>query len=249
MKRFVLFVLCLAVVFVVPASAKLPSNVVFLMTFENGSGGVVSDISGHGNDGTIEGSVEWGAGVQGGAIHFDGQSHVTVPNAEPLSSLSHPMSVGAWVNPDILGGWRVIIEMDGGAGWKFGFQDPDHLVWTTYHIKDFSAADPIELGVWTHVAATWDGSEAVVYVNGEEDSASPIAGGGVIDVSAEPSLDLGYRSTSGSSYYEGWMDEVWVADDVLSQGEIQDMMDGLSTLLAVEPGNKAAVTWSELKSY
>ncbi len=247
MMKHLLLVLGLVAVLVSPSWAELPSNIVFLMTFDDGNGDTVSDLSGNNNNGTIEGSVDWGDGKYGGALHFDGATHVTVPNADPLKTLTDPMSVGAWVNPDAHGGWRNIVEMDGAAGWKFGFQET-HLVWTTYYVKDFSAADEIEIGQWTHVAAVWDGSEARIYVNGDEDSASPIAGGGKINVEGEPSLDIGYRSTSGSSFFEGWIDELWIANEALSQADIQKFMDGFDTLLSVDPQDKVAVTWGDLKS-
>ena len=247
MFKHTLLALALMALLTAPVWAALPDSIVFLITFDEGSGDTVSDLSGNGNNGAIEGSVEWGPGQFGQALYFDGATHVTVPNADPLKQLTDPMSVGAWVNPDDLGSWRNIVEMDGAAGWKFGFSN-EHLVWTTYHVKDFQAADPITPGEWTHVAVTWDGAEAHVYVNGEEDSASPIAGGGKIDVSGEPSLDIGFRSTSSSSFFVGWMDELWIANDVLSQGDIQGLMDGFGTLLAVDPQEKLAVSWGELKT-
>ena len=227
--------------------AELPQDVVFLMTFED-QGEPVTDLSGNGNDGEVDGKADWIDGKYDGAFHFDGATAITVENVDPLSQLTHPMSVGAWVYPDLLGGWRNIIEMDGAAGWKFGFHDSRAIVWTTYHVKDFIGQTPIEEEVWTHVAATWDGKEAILYINGEEDKGGPIPGGGVIDVSGEPSLDLGFRSTSRSSHFEGGMDEVWVSNELKSQEEIQAFMDtGFEAILSVDPADKLATTWGKVK--
>jgi hypothetical protein len=246
--------LCLAVaVFAVSlagstiAGAQLSGGLIFVMTFDEGSGSKVNDLSGNGNHGSVEGTSDWGAGKYDGGFHFDGSTHITVPNAEPLSSLSHPMSVGCWVNPDELGGWRNIVEMDKedvAGGWKMGFHDSRAIVWTTYRVQDFISTTPVDPGTWTHVAATWDGSEAIVYINGEPDPA--IAGGGVIDVSDVPSLDIGYRRTSAASFYAGSMDDLFIYNKALSQQEIQDLMGGLSAL-SVEPGSKVTTTWGALK--
>ncbi len=226
-------------------SAQSTAGLVFAMTFEEGSGNTVHDLSGNGNHGEAIGSAEWGAGKYGGGFHFDGATYITVPNAAPLSSLTHPMSVGLWINPDELGGWRSILEMDGAAGWKIGTHDgTDAVVWTTYFVKDFVAVTPIVAGEWTHIAAAWDGAEVLIYVNGDLDDA--IAGGGVIDVSAEPSLDIGYRSSSASSYYAGYVDDVFIFNRVLSQQEVADQMGGFSET-SVEPGGKAATAWGALK--
>ena len=139
--------------------------------------------------------------------------------------------------------------MDGGAGWKFGFHGSKALVWTTYHVKDFISAQPIEEKTWSHAAATWDGKEAKIYVNGKEAKGSPIAGGGVIDVKAEPSLDIGYRRTSSSSYFQGFMDELFISNKVLKLKEIQTYLDGFDSLLAVNPKIKLTTAWGDIKSY
>ena len=241
--------LCLiATVFVISligsATAESSEGLVFAMTFDEGSGNIAHDLSGNGNHGEVVGVGSWIGGNYNGGFHFDGATRITIPNAEPLSSLTHPMSVGCWVHPDVLGGWRQLVEMDGDAGWKIGFNDSGVVVWTTYHVKDFTSQTVIESGKWTHVAATWDGSQAIVYVNGEPDD--PIEGGGVIDVKNEPSLDIGYRRTSESSWYEGGIDDVFIFNKVLEQQEIKDIMGGLSAL-AVEPSGKAATTWGALK--
>jgi len=139
--------------------------------------------------------------------------------------------------------------MAGGAGWKFGFNGSKALVWKTYHVKDFIEQTTVAEGEWTHVAATWNGKEAIIYVNGEEDDGGPIAGGGAIDVSGEPSLDIGYRRTSGSSHFVGGMDELWISNEVKSQAEIQEFMNsGFDAILAVDPADKLSVTWGKLKT-
>jgi len=226
--------------------AELPKDIVFLMTFDEGKGDKVTDLSGNQNDGEIIGKVNWVKGKYDGGLHFDGSTHVMVPNAPPLETLTHPMSAGAWVNPDSLGGWRNIVEMDGNAGWKFGFNNQT-IVWTTYHVKDFTGQTVMPTKEWTHVAASWDGKEAIIYINGEEDKGGPIAGGGVINVKNEPSLWLACRRTSGVSCFIGGMDELWVSNKVKTQEEIQEFMDGFEALLAVDSNDKIASIWGNIK--
>jgi hypothetical protein len=229
------------------SQAQITRSLVFAMTFEEGRGDVIHDVSGYGNHGSVIGNSDWSVGQSGSGFHLDGQTHIVVPNAEPLSSLSHPMSVGCWVNPDELGGWRSVVEMDKedvAGGWKIGFHDSRAVVWTTYRVKDFIGTTPVNTGEWTHIAATWDGAEAIVYVNGKPDA--PIAGGGVIDVKDVPSLDIGWRRTTESSFYLGHIDDVFVYSKVLSEEEVNDLMNGLSTL-GVEPPGKIVTTWGILK--
>jgi len=251
MKRNMMLYLFTVLVFSVFVSSSvrgdLPNGLVFLMTFDEGLGDIAHDQSGYGNDGTIDGKEGWEDGIFGKAFNFDGATYITVPNAEPLSELTHPMSVGLWINPAAVGGWRSILEMDGAAGWKIGLNNgTDAVVWTTYTVKDFAAATPIATDEWTHIAAVWDGSEALIYVNGELDAT--VAGGGVIDVSNEPSLDFGYRSTTAASWYEGAVDDAFIFNRLIDQSEIKTYMDGFANLLAVEPGGKIATAWGELKT-
>ena len=228
------------------AGGALPEGLVFLMNFDEGSGDTAHDLSGFGNDGIVEGKEDWVDGQFKGAFHFDGATYITVPNNEPLGKLTDPMSVGFWANPDALGGWQQVVEMDGGAGWKMGFGDPAVIVWTTYHVQDFFTTTPIENDEWTHAVSTWDGSEAIVYINGEPEA--PIAGGGVIDVTNEPSLDIGYRRTSSSSWYSGGIDELFIFDRVIDEDEVKQIMNGFADMLAVEPGAKLATSWGNLKN-
>ena len=247
--RNLVYVLAVLAILVGSTYAELPKDIVFLATFDEGKGDTVGDLSGNENDGSADGKPAWIDGAFDKGFEFDGATFIIVENAAPLKELTDPMSVGAWVNPDGITGWQNIVEMDGGAGWKFGFHGSKAIVWTTYHVKDFIGQTVIDEGKWTHIAATWDGKEAIIYVNGDEDKGGPIAGGGVIDVSGEPSLDIGYRRTSGSSHFVGGMDELWVSNTVKSQKEIQEFMDsGFNTILAVDPADKLALTWGKLKT-
>ena len=252
MKRFMfLFTMGLFAFSIVVTNAafasKLPQDTVFLMTFDEGKGDKVLDLSGNKNDGEIIGKADWTKGKYNGALHFDGSTHVTVPNATPLKDLTNPMSAGAWVYPDSLVGNTNIVEMDGNAGWKLGFLGGPMPVWTTYHVKDFTGQTVVETNKWTHVAATWDGKQAIIYINGEVDKGGPIAGGGVIDVKNEPSLDIGFRSTSNACFFVGGMDELWISNEVKTQKEIQEFMDGFDALLAVDSNGKIAFTWGNIK--
>lgn len=141
--------LCLVVVMLIGLSfsdtawGKPPEDLVFFFAFDEGSGDTVKDLSGFGNNGTVNGKKDWVEGKFRGGFHFDGATNIAVENNKPLTDLTHPMSVSAWVNPDILGGWRNIVEMDRTdpaskvGGWKMGFHDSTAIVWTTYGVLDF----------------------------------------------------------------------------------------------------------------
>jgi len=139
------------------------------MQFNEGSGQTIIDWAEQGNHGTIEGNANWVDGKYNGALSLDGTTHITVPNAGPLTELSKTITVAAWVKPDDLRGWRNIVEMDGPHGWSLGFNG-DKLVWSHYHYKDFVGQTAVSLNEWTHVAASWYDDKIDLYINGELDS-------------------------------------------------------------------------------
>ncbi|MHC4684988.1 MAG: LamG domain-containing protein [Planctomycetota bacterium] len=95
------FVLVLGLVLTRAADAADP-NLVGYWTFDEGSGAIASDYSGHGNDGTIEGGPQWVAGKVGGALKFDGDDdQITLKN--PLTVGSSSNTVAAWIKVPLAG--------------------------------------------------------------------------------------------------------------------------------------------------
>jgi hypothetical protein len=235
------------------AMAQTTKGLVLAMTFDEKSGDKVSDSSGYGNSGKVNGKADWKAGKYDNAFHFDGATSISVPNKDPLTQLTHPMTVGCWVNPDSITAWHNIVEMDRTdaaskvGGWKLGFNATKNVVWTTYGVLDFAGVTVVDVGKWTHIAVTWDGAQATIYVNGKPEA--PIAGGGVINVKDTkdvPSLDIGWRRSAAASFLIGYIDDLLIYNRLLTEKEINDLMAGVS-LLAVESHNKVATTWGNLK--
>ena len=45
---------------------------------DEGSGGLVNDSTGNGHDGTFQGNPQWGEGLYGGALEFNGSSDYVI---------------------------------------------------------------------------------------------------------------------------------------------------------------------------
>ena len=99
------FVLVLGLVLTRAADAADP-NLVGYWTFDEGSGTIASDYSGHGNDGTIEGGPQWVAGKVGGALKFDGDDD-QITLKDPLTVGSSSNTVAAWVKVPLAGTERL----------------------------------------------------------------------------------------------------------------------------------------------
>ena len=76
-KKFIYLIL----VFVIVLTSATEADLVGLWRFNEGSGTAVSDLSGNGYDGTLEGDPEWVDTPKGGGIKLDGvDDHISVPD-------------------------------------------------------------------------------------------------------------------------------------------------------------------------
>ena len=70
-------------------------------SFNEGSGTIASDTSGFGNDGTLNSSPTWVAGVSSSALSFaGGEERVFVPDA-PSLDITGVITIAAWIKPNI----------------------------------------------------------------------------------------------------------------------------------------------------
>ena len=77
----------------------LSTGLVAAYNFDAGSGAVLADVSGNGNNGTITGATWTTSGKYGGALVFNGtNAPVTIPDSTSLN-LTTGMTLEAWVNP------------------------------------------------------------------------------------------------------------------------------------------------------
>lgn len=225
----------------------LEAKVIFLVTFDADAGTTVKDT--YGAVGTVIGKATFVDGKFGKAFSFDGATAVQFQKTDTLAKIKEPMSAGAWVRPVSLSGWTNIVEMDGPVGaWKLGFNNAAP-VWTTYRVKDHTGKGPVPLNEWSHIVATYDAKVAKLYVNGKLDAEIVGSGNVKVDVPDVPTLDVGWRSTSKASFFVGAMDEIFVADTVLSEAEIATVMKGLGGgSTPVEPQNNLATSWGAVKA-
>jgi len=204
--------------------------------------GDARDMSGNANHGILVGSPSFGQGMIGPAIDLDGSSqNVEVPDSPSLHDFVNQITVTAWINPLDLGNssyYRTIVA-------KFGPSDrKDLYLYLNVNLgaalagpqgNDWTPNIPIDIGIWTHVALTYDGSAMILYKNGVALATLSVTGNLILaDASSNGPLFIGYN-TSWIEYFSGLMDDVRLYNVVLTADEILAVMEGGATELAANP--------------
>ena len=141
--------------------------------------------------------------------------------------LSTGMTLEAWVRPTISNNNRAIIVKErttGGFAYSlFSSDDNERPFGGIRGTTERRAIGPsdVPINVWTHLAATYDGSVLRLYVNGVQ--VSSISGAGPI-INTLGALRLGFNSLD-SSTYRGLMDDVRIYNRALSAQEIASDMN------------------------
>jgi hypothetical protein len=206
--------------------------------FEEGQGTTTADITGNGNDGTFNGSVEWVPGYIGKAVSFDtAGERIVVGPLDPTEG-TNAMTLAAWI---LWEGQGHSIEQQGIIGKRLGW-DPGTGVkwfWQTNPAGDLLfRADSAEGGdsmgwgngllvdyanEWVHVAVTWDDGATIQYINAEEVSTGNVS---FRDTADDTPMTIGCVQSDWTETFVGTIDEVRIFNNALSVDEIQTIMIG-----------------------
>lgn len=197
--------------------------------FEEGTGTTTADATGKAHTGTISGAAWSTAGKNGKALAFDGVNDwVTIADAADLD-LTTGMTLEAWVKPSSLSGWSTVVMKEGSTtALAYSLYANDGNPWPALTARfgsvDRSAVGTarLTLGVWTHLAATYDGAVMRLYVNGVQ--VGTRAQTGNMNVSAH-ALRIGGNAVWGDEYFAGLIDDVRIYNRALTASEIQTDMN------------------------
>jgi hypothetical protein len=206
-----------------------------------GKGTVANDISGHHDNGTLEGLAQWTKGRFQDGLSFNGNAAaVNVPDSPTLDPAT--VSVSAWVDSATNPGSDKYIVAKGAngclaasyglytgvnGGLEFYASSNQGLSWTISP----DTGQNVWNGQWHHVVGTYDGSSVRLFLDGRQvgsgtPDTAPIAYG----LPTSNNLQIGdYPGCSGLDF-SGSIDEVKVFDRALGSGEIA-LGDGLSRLI------------------
>jgi len=198
-------------------------NLIAAYAFEND----VLDVSGNGNDATVNGDPVFVDGMVGMALEFDGDGDFLDCGANPILALTDAVSISAWIKVAVMGADHKVGGNQDGAngGYKMSVYGDkiEFEIRTAANSavlnRSVEGGTIIETDLWYHVVGVYSLEDGYIrtYVNGELDrellttealGASP----GPLMIGCEP-------FNTGSYNFNGVMDEVCVYDKALSAAE------------------------------
>lgn len=235
-----------------PATAPSVSGLVGHWKFDEGSGATAADSSGYGHNGTLLNGPTWGTGQVGPyAASLDGTNDYISATETSALRLTNGMTISFWMKKNAeVSEWARLVGKGGLAGgrnfgvWEefgsgkrilFQFEKAGSIYPSVYSTSN------VEIGQWYHVACTYDGSTATIYINGFGAGQGSLSGPPL--TSSDP-VTIGYAGYH--TYFSGALDEVRIYNRALSALEINSLyslsaydsdLDGVPDYLEDEDGD------------
>ena len=193
-------------------------HTVGLWHFDDAWGPTAADGSGEGNDGELAGGPEWVEGKLGKALEISEDTGPVNIEADPSLNFAGPITVEAWVRINAIDEerQRIVAKWENwessNYNWILGtdnFDDYRFLVKNVGDPIEAVAPNSVEVGKWQHVMGVWNGTDTLLYVDGE-----------LVNMTEGPNArkDSDFGIGIGDSYNEtrdilnGTSDEVRISD-------------------------------------
>ncbi len=203
-------------------TTRFETGLVGYWPLDEGAGLTAYDASGYGDNGTLTNGPTWQTGASckvGDCLKFFSAAspvNVLAPGVSPHTT----MTLAAWVYPTAYPSERSTIILGLGAYYLSLYTDGSaQCYWYGTSPSGYfsSGAGTVPLNTWSFVVATWDGSYAKLYVNGQLKSTNATTGSGNISTAT----NIGAENTSRQ--FNGSIDDVRIYNRALSATEIQDL--------------------------
>ncbi|MBU1633490.1 hypothetical protein KJ762_03155, partial [bacterium] len=221
------------------------SQTIAAWDFDQSEGQTLTDVTGNSNDGTIMNGVSWSGGYVANGLTFDGVDDYVEINSTGLAASGDAVSISVWVNLAYLPA-----ELPTAYGPIFDSETDNYVLYedrgnnelrfkvTTNNSAErpgIPAADLV-INEWIHIIGVYDGTKAMVYLNGELKDTHNLTG----NVSAGQAVTVG---RTGTSYFEGSMDNIYVFDRALNEDEVAFLyVDARTAIIDEEPPQVLNVT-------
>jgi fibronectin type 3 domain-containing protein len=207
-------------------SGDVLNGIVGFWRFDENSGTTAADASGNNNTGTLVNGPGWIAPgrVGASALRFNdaGLQSVSVASSASLNPTAG-ITLAAWLYATNWNGNRRILQKGDGDDQYRLLAEWNELKFHLTGVGTLVTTLPAT-ATWVHVAATWNGSTMVIYVNGVQ-QATTSAGGTLATTANTLSIGTKFNSGANGDYFLGLLDEVRIYNRGLSSAEIVTVMN------------------------
>jgi Concanavalin A-like lectin/glucanases superfamily len=227
-KSLLLFVCVLVLGPAWSAFAALDPSLVGWWPLDDGAGTVAIDATGNGNDGTINGTPQWVPGMIGGALEFNGSDNYIDCGDSPTFIIPVNITIACWIKVNAFTtNWQAIVTTGDGSWRVHRSSSSNNVAWGTSGVAptDLTGTTDVSTGDWFHIAATYDGTQKILYINGAVDATSDSTGN-IGD--STYNVNIGENNQATGRYFDGIIDDVQIYNRALSEAEVNKIMQGLA---------------------
>jgi hypothetical protein len=204
-----------------PAAADADrAGLVASWNFDDSQGRLAADSSGHGNHLLVV-SGRLVKGVRNTAFELDGQTcWASCPDSPSLAPTT-AITLEAWIQPWTLPehGTSTVIRKSNSYALRFAGRRLALLLWIDGRRQSLDAAKTDWAGDrWYHLAATYDGRQMRLFIDGREDPARPRPQTGRIEQGPN---SCGIGAYEGQGHFRGLIDDARIYRRALSAEEIR----------------------------
>ena len=200
------------------------------------SNNTISDASGNGNAGALQGEVLLSTDHPNtnqsntGSLSFDGvDDYVEILNQSSLNFGSGDFSISLWIRPDTISTMKqgILNKTDGTNGYRLITSDTDgdrlKFIRGALFADGVQSNDAVlQAGTWQHVVVVVNANQVVFYVNGINQGGGNL---GAASATSAANLFIGQKGYSASTvnFFDGNMDEARIYNRALSAQEVLDL--------------------------
>lgn len=180
------------------------------------TGETAFDLSGNGNNGTLENGVAW----SGGVLQFDGTDDCVDAGSGSSLDITDAITIEAWIYISSHKTEHVVLSKNYNA-YEFSIKNTDEIrlfLSSTQYV--ITTATNLAEKTWYNVVGTYDSTTGIakIYVDGREQTATDSASGGI---TSRPANKVYIGSRAGSAiHFNGSIDSVRIYNRALSAEEV-----------------------------
>ncbi len=216
MSRFkMMFAIVCVCVMATTAWAAGPAGLLAEWNFDEGKGDVARDSSGNGHDAKIYGAT-WARHGDGFAISLDGfDDYVDCGESRSLG-IGGPVSIEAWIRPMRKAHGESILFGEGFNTYVLTFYNGEQ-VYSYISSGGNGIRGSLTLDLWNHVAATFDGTQMSLWINGRQAASRQSL---FKSYKAAGRFIMGTKGAPGGERFRGMLDKVRVYNRAISGEEV-----------------------------